>query len=710
MTFDIHQLDGLDYDDIEPLLEDYIIDVINEFLETEIGNAHATQYPEGGFWIGTFIEMAYSYGGFTLTKMTKGDVQIVMEDIIPRKLTLRDPSETKDAIPELVAFWTFLKQEYKLRSGGAIAKYLTSIQDKFTDWMFDPTRGGIAKNFMLQGMQAGYDMTSQSDIETFQAEYNKRIQTDPLNNPLMPAAPTYPMTAPPPDVQQFLDLIGVDLPEVGEQVNPAELLNKIMDAADQMANLLDAAPASKEGPGDVLRSLRTDLMSVSQEPEDFQRSLRANLMSNSLDESLSLSEQDIALLKTLTISETQPGTLLKDFQTILSFIGEGRAVSGKRQQFSAKDVAELNQQLSAPIEIALKRPVQKSYPPIHGLYLLLRATGMVKTVLKGKKQYLVLNLPVYDLWQQLNPTERYCTLLEAWLVRGHGEMLGENHGRITEGIRCLQSWSRIIAKKKHTFSQKQTPQDFLSYSPGGHNLALMEMFGLLKITSSQPETGKGWHIKSIEALPLGTPLFILVRDAHLTNDASWESEMDLSIPYGELQDTLQPYFPEWQKTLVLPSSEFRPDRHIFKVSLGKIWRRIAISGEATLEDLSAYILSSVEFDSDHLDSYTYTNEMGRKVEVLHPYAEGGFFSAGETIHTDEVKIGSLPLSEGSVMEYLFDFGDCWTFEVQLETIEPDPNQIQSGKTKKKKKKAPVGEILAIHGESPEQYPAYEEDW
>lgn len=696
MTFDIRQLDGLDYDEVEPLLEDYIIDAINEFLETEIGNTHATQYPEGGFWIGTFIEMAYNYGEFTLPKMTKGDVQLVMENILPRKLTLLDPSEAEDAIPELVAFWTFLKQEYKLRSAGAIAKYLTSIQDKFAGWMFDPARGGIAKNFMMQGMQAGYDMTNQSDVEAFQAEYNQRIQADPQNNSLIPTEPTVPMTAPPPDVQQFLDLMGVELPEVGEQVNPAELLNKIMDAADQMADLLDATdPTSNKRSGNMLRSLRTDLMSAS------------------LDEDLSLSEQDIALLKTLTISDTQPGTLLKDFQTVLNFIGEGRAVSGKRQQFSIRDLTELNQQLSTPLNIDLKRPVQKSYPPIHGLYLLLRATGMVKTIAKGKKQYLVLNPLVYEAWQQFNPTERYCTLLEAWLVRSHGEMLGEDRmGRITEGIRCLQSWSRIIAKKKYVFNKKQTPQDFLSYFPGGHNLALMEMFGLLKITSGKPEPGKGWRIKSIEALPLGTPLFTLVKDAHLAHDASWKSEVNPSAPYDELQDTLQPYFPEWQQTLVLPSSQFRPDRHIFKVSLGKIWRRIAISGEATLADLSAYILSSVEFDSDHLDSFTYTNEMGRKVEVLHPYTDGGFFSAGESLHTDEVKIGNLPLSEGSVMEYLFDFGDCWRFQVQLEKIEPAPTPTQSKPTKKKakRKKAPVGEILEVHGESPEQYPTYEDEW
>lgn len=255
---------------------------------------------------------------------------------------------------------------------------------------------------------------------------------------------------------------------------------------------------------------------------------------------------------------------------------------------------------------------------------------------------------MYDQWQQLNSTERYCTLLEAWLIRGHAEMLGEERmGSLTEGNRCLQSWERIVHKKKHTFTQKRTVQDFFRFYPGIHNLALMEMFGLLKITTGKPTAGNGWRIKSLEAQPLGTPLLNLVKNAFYENDMTWPSEVDPSVPYDELQDTLQPYFPKWQKTLVLPSSGFRPDRHIFKVSLGKIWRRIAISGEATLENLSAYILSSVEFDSDHLDSFTYTNAMGRKVEVLHPYADGGFFSAGETIHTDEVKIGSLPCQKAA---------------------------------------------------------------
>ncbi|MEM9162964.1 MAG: hypothetical protein AAGC54_07835, partial [Cyanobacteria bacterium P01_F01_bin.4] len=442
MTFNIHLLDTLSYDDAEPLLEDYIGDLINQFATSATGQAHIKNHPQGGNWIGTFIEMAYLYGEMTLPKMTKGDAQQVMEYILPRKITLMDPSETDDAIPELVAFWTFLKQEYKLRSAGAIAKYLLSIQNKFGNWMFDPNRGGIAKNFVLQGMQAGYDMGTEEGMKAFQSEYNQNIKA---HAPLQPPPQLYPMVAPPPEVQQMLDILGVDLPEVGTMVNPADLMGSILNAAKQME--ASASPTGATAPPESGPS--------------FLQSLRPEMMASSLEEEMSeLSEEASDLLRSQTITETEPGSILQDFQTVLDLIGsKGIAASGKRHQMPLKLLSDLNQRLGHPVDLALKRPQQKSYPPIHGLYLLLRATGIVRVIAQGKQHKLVLHPPVYDAWQQLNPTERYCTLVEAWFVRGHAEMLGDDRsGPFTEGDRCIRAWSNIAQKKKLTYS-KYTEQD-----------------------------------------------------------------------------------------------------------------------------------------------------------------------------------------------------------------------------------------------------------
>ncbi|NEQ55550.1 MAG: plasmid pRiA4b ORF-3 family protein, partial [Leptolyngbya sp. SIO3F4] len=215
------------------------------------------------------------------------------------------------------------------------------------------------------------------------------------------------------------------------------------------------------------------------------------------------------------------------------------------------------------------------------------------------------------------------------------------------------------------------------------------------------------RIKKVEALSWGEAMMQLMKQAYLDADMSWQSETAMTLPFNELQPIFQPYFPDWQNALEIPRAPFRAGRYIFKVSLGKIWRRIAISGEATLAALSGLILESVGFDSDHLDQFIFTNEVGRKVFVTHPYADGDLV-------TTEVAIGSLPLSEGSTMEYVFDFGDWWEFTVQLEAIESPELNTGLQKAKKAKGRRPsqksVGEILERHGKSPEQYPDYDGGW
>ena len=111
----------------------------------------------------------------------------------------------------------------------------------------------------------------------------------------------------------------------------------------------------------------------------------------------------------------------------------------------------------------------------------------------------------------------------------------------------------------------------------------------------------------------------------------------------------------------------------------------------TLWDLSQLILQAVDFDSDHLDMFSYKNQLGRTVQALHPYMD-------DSPTTEEVKIGDLPLVPGSMMEYVFDFGDHWEFQVQLEEINTDDSRDD------------YGEIIASKGKAPEQYPDYEEDY
>jgi hypothetical protein len=423
---------------------------------------------------------------------------------------------------------------------------------------------------------------------------------------------------------------------------------------------------------------------------------------------LTLSKETIELFTAQTITATDPGSILQDFQTLIEIIGEdGILTSGKLGHIPNKLLAEINQRLSKPIAIDLQRPSQKSYSPIHGLYLLLRTTGILLLTGQGSKQRLVLNTEVLSSWQQLNPTECYFTLLEALLIHAYGDILeATSRSRWPEGTRIAQGWNRI--KTKQSFATYQA-QDVISYMFEYHNLALLEMFGLVVITDGKPEPKKGWRIKSIKSTPWGEAIMVWFKQVCATTDIGFEEGIEQQS-INQLQPLIRYYFPEWQQTLASPTMPFRSGRHIFKVSLQKCWRQIAMAGEANLWDFSRLILESVDFDTDHLDMFTYKSLAGHTLTAYHPYME-------DESSSDEVQIGNLPLQVGGTMDYLFDFGDSWKFSILLENVEPDAPRVEIPKSKKEQsgfrysKKTPcyiIGEILASNGKAPTQYDDYDE--
>jgi hypothetical protein len=291
-------------------------------------------------------------------------------------------------------------------------------------------------------------------------------------------------------------------------------------------------------------------------------------------------------------------------------------------------------------------------------------------------------------------TEHYFTLLGAWLIRGRGEILGEDRYPFSELSRCRDFVQRIpeagfkVAGDKHT-------ESMIPFQPGLHNVALLDLFGLISVEHGEPETGRAWSIARIFRTPFGDALFCLLSD--LSSDEvelwkPWGDRSDVAETLREFQSRLQPFFPEWRETLTLAETPASVSLHVFKVSLGRVWRRIAIPGEMSLEALSEAILDAFDFDNDHLHLFRYRNRFGIFEEVKHPYIE-------ELPSTSEVKVGELPLRPGSMLEYLFDFGDNWLFEVWLEKLEPANPKLRK----------PM--MIEGRGQAPPQYPNLDdEEW
>lgn len=91
------------------------------------------------------------------------------------------------------------------------------------------------------------------------------------------------------------------------------------------------------------------------------------------------SEQE-RLLREQAITMDEPGPIVRDFETLLGFVGEdGLCVSASQHLIYSKRLPELNTLLSHPLDADYKRPTQQGYPYIHGLYLLLRSTGLAES-------------------------------------------------------------------------------------------------------------------------------------------------------------------------------------------------------------------------------------------------------------------------------------------------------------------------------------------
>jgi hypothetical protein len=276
------------------------------------------------------------------------------------------------------------------------------------------------------------------------------------------------------------------------------------------------------------------------------------------------------------------------------------------------------------------------------------------------------------------------------MLKGDPEIIGEHGGFVDSPfIKWAQFFERIPGRGlKITGNKKE--EGIIIYLPGLYTLALLDLFGLVSVQHAKPEKGKGWLVARVDRTPFGDALLALVIP-YFTSTYYYRSrfdEEDKSV-FGLLQPMLQPLFPEWRENLIIPEPEFQDGIYVFKVTLGRSWRRIAIPAQLDLDTLSVSILNAFDFDHDHLYMFSHKNRFGVLERIHHPYSE-------EPPYANEVIIGEFSLRPGNAMRYLYDFGDNWRFDVKLERIEPDDEKI----------KGPI--LLESHGESPEQYAAWDE--
>ncbi|GBO53258.1 hypothetical protein APA_1165 [Pseudanabaena sp. lw0831] len=438
-----------------------------------------------------------------------------------------------------------------------------------------------------------------------------------------------------------------------------------------------------------------------------------------------LSESSKQLLSQQIFTTNQPNAIVQDFEAFIEFLQLHKVeVSAAQNAIAPKYLAELNERLSHPTQIDFQRPSQKSYPYIHGLYLLLRSSAIAQVQLDKKKNILSIDPEVLKSWQKLNETEKYFNLLATWLYYACEDIMSNDKRVLPEWFFVFNCWEDV-AKADLDFTNNSRSNEWLNRLRL-HNVALLNLFGLVELEDTEPLTGRGWRVTKAKALPFGKALMELLNKTNWKKGLLSESGDDISdlfietpspkldivvqksTPTEILQEEFQALdlFTVWRNNLQFPEPKAQDGIFVFKVSIQlhiqkskdkfsteTVWRKIAIPSHLTVYDFSSAILKGFDFANDHLHQFTYKDRQGFIKSIYHPYTQ----YEEEAIFTDKVLLRDWQINIGDRITYVFDFGDWWEFNVVLESIEePDP------KIKKAK-------VIDKKGKAPEQYPDYDDE-
>ncbi|MCK5132870.1 MAG: hypothetical protein KAR40_12035 [Candidatus Sabulitectum sp.] len=155
-----------------------------------------------------------------------------------------------------------------------------------------------------------------------------------------------------------------------------------------------------------------------------------------------------------------------------------------------------------------------------------------------------------------------------------------------------------------------------------------------------------------------------------------------------------------------PAAQVKSNGKVLQVKVAlignkRIYRKIAISEDQTLDDLHEAIFQAFDREEEHLYSFFFPPKATNSKRVMmnsrafFPPMEDVMAPFSEYGHSTEATIGSLRLREKQKFYYLFDWGDEWWHELTFE-----------GECNTKANKLPA--IMVKKGESPSQYPDWDE--
>jgi hypothetical protein len=417
-----------------------------------------------------------------------------------------------------------------------------------------------------------------------------------------------------------------------------------------------------------------------------------------------------------------------EFIKFCEFIETKKPHATPKGDLSVKACYEINQILRYPEKNVKSTDRIHKYTSVSLWFAIARETGLIayneekggKTVFNTTEKYI-------DL-KKMNVFSQYLFLFQTWFCfvdpevqygdRGFSAVLGSTvdmaFARLAK--HDCQKWIVYDENKSKIYNNGDPVQIMMSHDyKTAHNLMdfglvvfeesglTLEYYNLPIIGKLKPTQFGSCIMKACENrkyiwfnvyASTRPSLFILEIKNSEDNDEKFEKTME-TIETGA-ETFLTPfldYFPQGSiditavNKITFEREDRDNDERIFEftVSLSKkCYRIICCLPSHTFEDLHLAIQEAFEFDDDHLYSFYLDGKRYSDYSVNSPYSDN-------PPYTDEVRLGDTRLINKQRILYLFDYGDCWEFDILVD--------VKTGTDISFEKP----EIIKTAGESPEQY-------
>ena len=382
--------------------------------------------------------------------------------------------------------------------------------------------------------------------------------------------------------------------------------------------------------------------------------------------------------------------ICNDFAVFCDYVVGNRVkISKNTGQIGKKDCFELNKLLYRKEAYEKATRFQVYYPIIHFFHYIALKYRILE--FNTAKNGLVYGRN-YGRYQDAPAIERYVLFLLNFLF--DVSYMGENHFAPFH-IEPFFDWvdeEKLGKGKIYQVPYNIFREDYYS-GPGNGITPYLEELRLIRtykrgICSDRSELSL-WEIEELELLKAVSYLY-----NERFAEEEYQGDVDEKIEYyfGKYMDILEPSQKKHTLSEIFLPIEITIKNQTIDLKVSMRWydcsRTIRMNQSDLLYELHLAIQDAFDFDNDHLFDFRIGKGALKKT-----YCMADYLNYSDELPVEETLIGELELAKGENFTYLFDYGDCWWFDIKVVRI-ADGN-------------IPKPILIESVNDAPIQYPAWE---